>query len=89
MPSLNTQRLRVYPTLALIAAGSVMIANALTRQGWIGRLNEELMFGNFLVSYTVGLIHHTDLCLFISEPSGQGTPRAPGPRSDRSALGRA
>lgn len=60
MPFLNAQRLRTYPALALIAAGSVMLANVLTRRGWIGGLSGELMFGDFLVNYAAGLIYRTD-----------------------------
>ncbi len=37
-----------------------MIANFLTRRGWIGGLTGEMMFGDFLVNYAGGVIYRND-----------------------------
>lgn len=69
-PFLNAQRLRAYPVLALVGAGTVLVVNILTRRGWIGGLTGELMFGDFLANYAGGVIYRTDR-LHLYDPTVQ------------------
>ncbi|WP_347242945.1 glycosyltransferase family 87 protein, partial [Thermogutta sp.] len=67
---LNSRRLRAYPVLALIGAGSALLANLLMHRGWVGGLTGQLMFGDFISYYAGGLIYRTDR-LHLYDPAVQ------------------
>ncbi|MGB9888646.1 MAG: glycosyltransferase family 87 protein [Anaerolineae bacterium] len=67
---MNSRRLRAYPVLALIGAGSALLANLLMHRGWVGGLTGQLMFGDFISYYAGGLIYRTDR-LHLYDPAVQ------------------
>lgn len=69
-PFLTPRRLRDYPVLALIGAGTALLVNVLTGRGWVGGLTNQLMAGDFISYYAGGLIYRTDR-LHLYDPAVQ------------------